>query len=64
MNSDQVLQTMQDENISFINFWFVDIFGELHNVGIPSYAIDKNSFVNGLEKLDESSILGFKSVNN
>ncbi|MCA9828342.1 MAG: glutamine synthetase beta-grasp domain-containing protein, partial [Nitrosopumilus sp.] len=64
MNSDQVLQTIQDENISFIDFWFVDIFGELHNVGMPSYAIDKSSFMNGLEKLDASSIVGFKAVNN
>ena len=64
MNSDQILQAIQDENISFIDFWFVDIFGELHNVGMPSYAIDKNSFVDGLEKLDASSIVGFKSVNN
>jgi len=64
VNSDQVLQTIKDENISFIDFWFVDIFGELHNVGMPSYAIDKNSFINGLEKLDASSIVGFKSVNN
>jgi len=64
LNSDQVLQTIQNENISFIEFWFVNIFGELHNVGMPSYAIDENSFVNGLEKLDASSIVGFKSVNN
>ena len=63
MTPDQVLQTIQDEKISFIDFWFVDIFGELHNVGMPSYAIDNNSFVNGLEKLDASSIVGFKSVN-
>jgi len=60
----QVLQIINDESISFIDFWFVDIFGELHNVGMPSYAIDENSFVNGLEKLDASSITGFKSVNN
>jgi glutamine synthetase len=64
LDSKQVLQTIQDENISFIDFWFVDIFGELHNVGMPSYAIDENSFINGLEKLDASSIVGFKSVNN
>ena len=64
MDFKQVLQTIQDENISFIDFWFVDIFGELHNVGMPSYAIDENSFINGLEKLDASSIVGFKSVNN
>ena len=64
MDHKQVLQTLEDENISFIDFWFVDIFGELHNVGMPSYAIDENSFINGLEKLDASSIVGFKSVNN
>ena len=64
MNYKQVLQTIKDESISFTDFWFVDIFGELHNVGMPSYAIDENSFVNGLEKLDASSITGFKSVNN
>ena len=64
MNPQQVLQTIQDEKISFIDFWFVDIFGELHNVGMPSYAIDERSFANGLEKLDASSIVGFKSVNN
>ena len=64
MNADQVLQTIKDENISFLNFWFVDIFGELHRLGMPSYAVDKQSFENGLEKLDASSIVGFKSVNN
>ena len=64
MDYKQVLQIINDESISFIDFWFVDIFGELHNVGMPSYAIDENSFVNGLEKLDASSIIGFKSVNN
>ncbi len=63
MNSEQLLQLIHNEKISFIDFWFVDIFGELHNVGMPSYAIDENSFVNGLEKLDASSITGFKSVN-
>ncbi len=63
MNVDGVLKTIQDENIVFIDFWFVDIFGELHRMGMPSYAIDDSSFTNGLEKLDASSIAGFKSIN-
>ncbi|MDA7941107.1 MAG: type I glutamate--ammonia ligase [Nitrosopumilus sp.] len=63
MDAAQVLQVIKDEGISFIDFWFVDIFGELHNVGMPSYAIDADSFESGLEKLDASSIVGFKSVN-
>ena len=64
MNSAGVLETLEKEDISFIDFWFVDIFGELHNVGMPRYAIDQDSFDSGLEKLDASSIVGFKSVNN
>lgn len=64
MDPGQALETIREQGISFIDFWFVDIFGELHNVGMPSYAIDEGSFANGLEKLDASSIVGFKSVNN
>jgi len=64
LNADQVLQTLKDDNIAYVNLWFVDIFGELHRLGMPSYAIDKQSFESGLEKLDASSIVGFKSVNN
>ena len=63
MNADEVLKKIQAENITYLNLWFVDIFGELHRLGMPSYAIDKSSFENGVEKLDASSILGFKSVN-
>lgn len=58
-----MVKKIQDENITFVNLWFVDIFGELHRLGMPSYAINKESFDNGLEKLDASSIVGFKSVN-
>ncbi|PIN97001.1 MAG: glutamine synthetase, partial [Nitrosopumilus sp. CG10_big_fil_rev_8_21_14_0_10_33_7] len=48
-----------DENISFVDFWFVDIFGELHCMGMPSYSLSESDFDDGLEKLDASSILGF-----
>jgi len=63
MDGKSVMQTIEKENVSFIDFWFVDIFGELHNMGMPSYAINEQSFQDGLEKLDGSSIVGFKSVN-
>lgn len=63
MTADQVLDVIEDESVVFIDFWFVDIFGELHKVGMPHYVINEDSFVNGLEKLDGSSILGFKTVN-
>ncbi len=63
MDSNTVLKQIQDDNITFIDFCFVDIFGELHRMGMPSYSIDEKTFQNGLEKLDASSIVGFKSVN-
>jgi glutamine synthetase len=63
MDVQGILKKIQDDNITFIDFWFVDIFGELRRMGMPSYAIDENSFKHGLEKLDASSIVGFKSVN-
>ena len=63
MDAKGVIQTIKNENIVFIDFWFVDIFGELHTMGMPSYTITEERINNGLEKLDASSIRGFKSVN-
>ncbi len=63
MDAKEVTQKIESEKISFIDFWFVDIFGELHRMGMPSYAIDQSDFENGLEKLDASSIVGFAAVN-
>ncbi|GKS67869.1 type I glutamate--ammonia ligase [Nitrosarchaeum sp.] len=64
INSKQIIEKIKEENISFVDFWFVDVFGELHCMGMPSYSLSENDFSEGLEKLDASSILGFKSVNN
>jgi len=63
MDAKTVIQKIKNENISFIDFWFVDIFGELRSLGMPGYAISEDNIKNGLEKLDASSIRGFKSVN-
>jgi glutamine synthetase len=61
--SDQIIESILNNKIDFVDFWFVDIFGELHSVGIPSYSLTEEHFTYGLEKLDASSIRGFKSVN-
>lgn len=63
MDINGVFKTIKEENISFLDFWFVDIFGELHRMGMPSYAVSEENFEDGLEKLDASSIVGFKAVN-
>src|SRR5579885_669793 len=63
MTESNIIKKLQEQEIDFVDFWFVDIFGELHSVGIPSYSLTEDHFKNGLEKLDASSIRGFKSVN-
>ena len=64
MTEYSILEKIHDDKIDYVDFWFVDIFGELHSVGIPAYSLNEGHFENGLEKLDSSSIRGFKSVNN
>lgn len=63
MDTNQVFEIIEKQNITFLDFWFVDIFGELHRMGMPSYAVSESNFTDGLEKLDASSIRGFKDVN-
>ena len=63
MDAKSVIEKIKNENIIFIDFWFVDIFGELHRMGMPSYTMTEERIKDGLEKLDASSIRGFKSVN-
>ncbi|ABK78481.1 glutamine synthetase [Cenarchaeum symbiosum A] len=58
------MERIRKEEVTFLDFWFVDIFGELRRMGMPSYAVSEENFHDGLEKLDASSIAGFKSVNN
>lgn len=59
---DNIFKKIEDNKVDFVEFWFVNIFGELHSLSIPSYSLSEEHFKNGLSKLDASSIKGFKSV--
>ncbi|HXV38607.1 MAG TPA: type I glutamate--ammonia ligase [Nitrosopumilaceae archaeon] len=50
------------EKFDYVEFWFVDIFGELHSLSIPTYSLNEEHFSKGIQKLDASSIRGFRSV--
>lgn len=63
LNYKEVLEKIVEQKISYVSFWFVDIFGELHSMSMPAYAISESAFSDGFEKLDASSIRGFSSVN-
>jgi glutamine synthetase len=60
--SNNILDKIHEKKFDFVEFWFVDIFGELHSLSIPSYSLEEEHFNKGLQKLDASSIRGFKSV--
>jgi glutamine synthetase len=59
---DKTILQIQQKKFEYIELWFVDIFGELHALNIPSYSLGEEHFLHGLQKLDASSIRGFKSV--
>ena len=62
-DSNYVIKKINEDKVDFVNFWFTDIFGELHSVGIPAYSLTEDNFRNGFDKLDASSIRGFNPVN-
>jgi glutamine synthetase len=63
LNDSDALKKITEQKISYVSFWFADIFGELHSMSMPSYAIQESAFSEGFEKLDASSIRGFSTVN-
>ncbi|MEF2146536.1 MAG: glutamine synthetase family protein [Desulfovibrionaceae bacterium] len=56
-NADDVLKAIKDYNVSFIQYWFVDILGTLKSFQITPAEIEA-SFEEGMG-FDGSSILGF-----
>jgi len=60
--TEVLLSQISEKKIDFVELWFVNIFGELHSLSIPSYSLMEDHFKNGLQKLDASSIRGFKST--
>ena len=56
-NADDVLKAIKDYNVSFIQYWFVDILGTLKSFQITPNEVEA-SFEEGMG-FDGSSILGF-----
>ncbi|THB70865.1 MAG: glutamine synthetase [Desulfovibrio sp.] len=59
-NGDDVLKAVKDYNISFIQFWFVDILGTLKSFQITPSELEA-AFEEGMG-FDGSSILGFTRI--
>ena len=59
-NADDVLKAVKDHNISFLQFWFVDILGMLKSFQITPKELEA-AFEEGMG-FDGSSILGFTRI--
>lgn len=61
MSVQNVLNTIQENNIMFVDFRFVDLLGHAHHITLPSTEVDGDTFVNGVA-FDGSSIAGFRGI--
>ncbi len=59
-NGDDVLKAVKDYNVSFIQFWFVDILGTLKSFQVTPSELE-TAFEEGMG-FDGSSILGFTRI--
>ncbi|MDR0996114.1 MAG: type I glutamate--ammonia ligase [Zoogloeaceae bacterium] len=56
-----VLKTMQDNDVKFVDFRFTDTRGKEQHVGVPAHCVDEEKFENG-HAFDGSSIAGWKGI--
>ncbi|WP_308638603.1 type I glutamate--ammonia ligase [Paenibacillus silvisoli] len=61
MSVQNVLNTIKEKNIMFVDFRFVDLSGHAHHITLPSTEVDADTFVNGVA-FDGSSIPGFRGI--
>ena len=62
MTAEQVLRLIRQEGVRFIDLQFTDLPGKLHHVTVTAEYFDESRFVEGVPKLDGSSIRGFAEI--
>ncbi len=61
MSPDEVLKTIKEDNIRFVDYRFTDTRGKEQHVSVPASAIDQSTFEDG-KMFDGSSIAGWKGI--
>jgi glutamine synthetase len=56
-----VLKTIRENEIEFVDLKFVDLFGGLQHITFPASALDEGSFARGVN-FDGSSVRGFQAI--
>jgi len=60
--TDGIFERMKGEKIRWVDFQFTDLVGGLQHITVPLSSLDSRSFETGVNKLDGSSIKGFKEI--
>ena len=62
VSARDVVQRIKDEKIRFLDLKFVDLFGTLQHLTVPTEVVDEGSFQTGFG-FDGSSVKGFQKIN-
>ncbi|MBI2382910.1 MAG: glutamate--ammonia ligase [Gammaproteobacteria bacterium] len=62
MSGQDVLKTIKDKGVKFVDFRFCDTRGKEQHVTVPSHTVDESVFTEG-KMFDGSSIAGWKGIN-
>jgi len=62
MSASDVLKTIKDKEVKFIDFRFTDTRGKEQHVSVPSHTANEDMFTDG-KMFDGSSISGWKGIN-
>src|SRR5882762_580441 len=62
MSGKDVLKTIQEKNVKFVDFRFCDTRGKEQHVTVPSHTVEESLFTDG-KMFDGSSIAGWKGIN-
>lgn len=62
MSASDVLKTIKDQGVKFIDFRFTDTRGKEQHVTVPAHTIEESVFEEG-KMFDGSSIAGWKGIN-
>src|SRR3546814_14726965 len=62
MSGHDVLKTIKDKEIKYVDFRFCDTRGKEQHVTVPSHTIEEELFTDG-KMFDGSSIAGWKGIN-
>ncbi len=62
MSAQDVLNTIKENDVKFVDFRFTDTLGKEQHVSVPAHTVDEDVFTEG-KMFDGSSIAGWKGIN-